>query len=83
MGVPSFYKYIRNAYKERGIGLSDTCPNHVDRLYLDFNGIIHTCKEDVLKENGTEKDIHKAVLSYNGGHCFEYVYSPLNILVQK
>ena len=64
MGVPSFYKYIRNAYKERGIGLSDTCPNHVDRLYLDFNGIIHTCKEDVLKENGTEKDIHKAVLSY-------------------
>ena len=63
MGVPSFYKYIRNAYK-KNIGLSDTCPNHVDRLYLDFNGIIHTCKEQVLIDNGTEKDIHKSVLTY-------------------
>ena len=63
MGVPSFYKYIRNAYK-KNIGLSDTCPNHIDRLYLDFNGIIHTCKEQVLIDNGTEKDIHKSVLTY-------------------
>ncbi len=63
MGIPSFYKYIKNAYKD-GIGLSNTCPNNVKRLYLDFNGIIHTCKEPVLSENGTEKDIIDAVLKY-------------------
>ncbi len=63
MGIPSFYKYIKNGYKD-GIGLSENCPNNVTRLYLDFNGIIHTCKEPVLLENGTEKDIFSAVLKY-------------------
>ena len=61
MGIPAYYKYANAKYKN--ITLTQK-PEQIDRLFLDFNGIIHGCKHQVLLNNGSEKDMYKAVLDY-------------------
>ena len=61
MGIPAYYKYINSKYKD--VTLTQK-PEHIDRLFLDFNGIIHGCKHQVLLDQGTENDMYKAVLHY-------------------
>ena len=61
MGIPAYFKYIKNNVKQ---SINLECPNNVKRLFLDFNGIIHSCKEEVFSDNGTEKDIYPKILNY-------------------
>ncbi len=61
MGIPAYFKYVKNKVK-RSILLER--PEKTTRLFLDFNGIIHGCKEEIFAENGLEKDIYPKILSY-------------------
>ena len=62
MGVPSYFAYLRPLLK--GDIISKSPPPVVNKLFLDFNGIIHGAKELVFKNGGTEKDIYTNVLLY-------------------
>ena len=60
MGIPSYYKYITNQYDNLIVKqLSD-----INRLFLDLNGCIHPCCQNILKGYPTLESKHLEIKIY-------------------
>ncbi|CAN0510049.1 unnamed protein product, partial [Ectocarpus sp. 8 AP-2014] len=68
MGVPKFYRWISERYPKINQIVSDsTLLPEFDNLYLDMNGILHTCthpNDDGLSAQLSERDIILGIFHY-------------------
>lgn len=59
MGIPGFFKWIRNNYRQ---SVSNTLPNKVSSLALDLNGLIHTAAQQIYAYGAYEDNKERQVV---------------------
>ncbi|XP_054727908.1 5'-3' exoribonuclease 1 isoform X2 [Anastrepha obliqua] len=67
MGVPKFFRYISERYPCLSELAREQCIPEFDNLYLDMNGIIHTCShpdDSNFHFTITEENIFKEIFNY-------------------
>ncbi|XP_067640646.1 5'-3' exoribonuclease 1 isoform X2 [Eurosta solidaginis] len=67
MGVPKFFRYISERYPCLSELARDQCIPQFDNLYLDMNGIIHTCShpdDTNFHFTITEENMFKDIFNY-------------------
>jgi 5'-3' exoribonuclease 2 len=68
MGVPSFYAWLIRKFSDSFWTAMDehgNCPQRIDNLYLDMNGIIHPCSHPTEgKQPETEEEMINNVMTY-------------------
>ncbi|KAH9003127.1 exonuclease II [Lactarius hatsudake] len=67
MGVPKFFRYISERYPLTSQLIEENSIPEFDNLYLDFNGIIHTCShpnDEDAHFRMSEEQIYTSIFTY-------------------
>ncbi|KAI9509818.1 exonuclease II [Russula earlei] len=67
MGVPKFFRYISERYPLTSQLIDENSIPEFDNLYLDFNGIIHTCShpnDEDAHFRMSEEQIYTSIFAY-------------------
>lgn len=67
MGVPKFFRYISERYPLTSQLIEENSIPEFDNLYLDFNGIIHTCShpnDEDAHFRMSEEQIYTSIFAY-------------------
>eukprot|EP01103_Thecamoeba_quadrilineata_P015656 TRINITY_DN5010_c0_g5_i2.p1 TRINITY_DN5010_c0_g5~~TRINITY_DN5010_c0_g5_i2.p1 ORF type:complete len:1677 (+),score=317.46 TRINITY_DN5010_c0_g5_i2:59-5089(+) len=67
MGIPKFFRWLSERYPLINIRISDTLIPQFDNLYLDMNGILHTCShpnDSSVHEAMSEQEIISRTFQY-------------------
>ena len=68
MGVPKFYRWLSERYPLINQAVTSTTRAECDNLYLDMNGIVHSCThgdDDTLRLHLTEAQIFTNIFKYD------------------
>ena len=65
MGIPSYYKNLIIKYNNIKTDINDI---NIDKLFIDYNGLIHPIAHITLCDNLSEVEAHNLLLLYKEQH---------------